>query len=129
MFTHVCRHSILERSKSAGEISVIPARKRDDPLLHQSNLHFTKCFQAHDRIWSTHLCLKVGIRATILRWRTQEGEILIYLPKVTLLLSGSTTTGSQVSRTDLTQTDLIPDSSLYTRQSLSQPLPLFLFGS
>lgn len=50
VFTHVYRHSILERSKSAGEISFIPARKRDDPLLHQSNPHFTKCFQAHDRI-------------------------------------------------------------------------------
>ena len=67
VFTHVRRHSILERSKSAGEISFIPARKCDDPLFHQSNLPFTKCFQAHDLILSTHLCLKVGIRAPILR--------------------------------------------------------------
>lgn len=42
VFTHVHRHSILERSKSAGEISFISTRKCDDPLFHQSNLTLYK---------------------------------------------------------------------------------------
>lgn len=119
VFSDAPGHSILRRSEPT-IVRILIHTFEEITLLYQNNLYFTKCFQVRDFIWSTCLCLKVGIRVPVLRWITQHGRILNDLTKVMLWW---------VAALQLDPFDPMLDTAISIRQSLSLPSPLSLFGS